>query len=289
MEPLEATRLEPLGIIAGKGAYPRILAQSARAQGIPKLFAVAFRKETEPVIETLVDEVRWVHLGQLGPFLDAFRQSGVRQAVMAGQITPTHLFRVRMDKAMLALLSALPERNAETIFGAIGTELSRIGIELKPASLFMESAMPAPGVIGRRAPTDAERADIDLGLRIAKVTSGLDVGQTVVVKNGTILAVEAFEGTDAAIRRGGELGGEGAVVVKVAKQGHDMRFDIPVVGENTLRVLRKAKAAVLAVEAGRTILLDREALAAEADRQGLCLVAVEAGRMPSADGMKNAE
>jgi hypothetical protein len=283
MEPLDATRLEPLGIIAGKGAYPRVLARSARAQGVRRLFAVAFKKETDPVIEGLVDEIRWVHLGQLEPFLQAFRESGVRQAVMAGQITPTHLFRIRMDTAMLSLLAGLRERNADTIFGAIGRELARIGIELKPACLFMESAMPAPGRLGGREPTDGERADIELGLRVAKVTSGLDIGQTVVVKSGTILAVEAFEGTDEAIRRGGKLGGAGTVVVKVAKRGHDMRFDIPVVGDHTLRVLREAGAAVLAVEARRTILLDREALAVEADRQGLCLVAVEADGMPSAE------
>lgn len=265
---------ETLGVIAGKGAYPRVLAQSARAQGVKRLFVVAFKGETDRAIEKFVDEIRWLNIGQLRALLDALRDSGVRHAVMAGQITPTHLFRVRMDSAMFDLLGRLQERNAETIFGAVGDELRKVGVELLPASLFMESTMPPPGLLSHRAPTHEEQADIELGLKVAKSTSGLDIGQTVVVKRGTILAVEAFEGTDATILRAGKLGGEGAVVVKVAKRGHDMRFDIPVVGEHTMATLRKARVAVLAVEAGRTILLDRDALVAEANRRRLCLVAV---------------
>lgn len=266
---------ESLGIIAGRGAYPRLLAEAARREGVRRLFAVAFRWETDPALERVVDEVAWVRLGQLGGMLDAFRRSGVRQAVMAGQIKPTHLFSLRMDRAMLHLLGRLRERNAHTIFGAVGEELGKIGVELLPAHRFMESAMPEPGLLGQRPPTGREQADIALGLQVAKMTSGLEIGQTVVVKNGTILSVEAFEGTDAAILRAGRLGGPGAVVVKVAKRGHDMRFDIPVVGAHTLRSLRKIRAAVLAVEARRTILLEREKIIAEADRLGLCLTAVK--------------
>lgn len=265
---------ESLGVIAGKGVYPRLLAESARRQGVKRLFAVAFRKETDPVIEKHVDQVEWLHLGQLSAMIEAFRLSGVKQAVMAGQITPTHLFRVRMDKAMLSLLARLKVRNAETIFSAVGEELKAVGVELLPASLFMEYTMPEAGVLSARGPTDREKADIELGLKVAKMTSGLDVGQTVVIKEGVILAVEAFEGTDEAIARAGRLGGPGAVIVKVAKRGHDMRFDIPVVGEHTMRSLKKIKAAVLAVEAKRTILLEREKIIEEANRQGLCVVAV---------------
>lgn len=265
---------ESLGIIAGKGVYPRLLADSARKQGVKRLVAVAFRKETDPVLEKYTDQIEWVYLGQLSAMLAALKASGVKHVVMAGQITPTHLFRLRMDAPMLALLSRLRVRNAETIFGAVGNELKRIGVELMPASLFMEHTMPEVGLLSARAPTEQEKADIDLGLKVAKTTSGLDIGQTVVIKNGTILAVEAFEGTDAAIARAGELGGPGAVVVKVAKRGHDMRFDIPVIGEHTMKSLRRVKAAVLAVEAKRTILLDREVVIAEANRQGLCLVSI---------------
>jgi UDP-2,3-diacylglucosamine hydrolase len=269
---------EALGVIAGKGAYPRLLAESAKKQGVRRLFAVAFRGETDRVIEKYADHVEWLRLGQLEALLEAFRKSGVKQAVMAGQITPTHLFTLRLDRRALSLLTTLRERNAETIFSAIANELKSVGVELMPASLFMESAMPEAGVLSTRPPTDREKADIEIGLQVAKMTSGLDIGQTVVIKAGTILAVEAFEGTDAAIARAGKLGGPGAVIVKVAKRGHDMRFDIPVVGLHTLKSLRKIKAAALAVEAHRTILLEREKIVAEANRLGLCLVALDVER-----------
>jgi DUF1009 family protein len=273
-------RLEPLGIIAGKGAYPRVLATSAREEGVPRLFAVAFKKETDRIIEELVDDVKWLAVGQLNGLLDAFAESGVKQVVMAGQITPTHLFRVRPDRGMLELLAGLKERNAHTIFGAVGEKLRERGIELKPASLFMQAAMPEAGILSRRSPVASEEADIALGIRVAQTVGELDIGQTVIVKEGTVVAVEAFEGTDAAITRAGKLAGASTVVVKAAKPGHDMRFDIPVVGKRTLKRLKKAKASVLAVEAGRCIFLDREAVVAQADRQGLCLVVLPAGRPP---------
>jgi DUF1009 family protein len=266
---------ETLGLIAGRGVYPLLLAESAKKQGVRRLVAVAFRGETERALERLADEVHWLNVGQLTALLETFRDSGVTQAVMAGQITPTHLYRVRPDARALALLARLKIRNAETIFSAVADELKTVGVELLPASLFMESAMPPPGLLGRRAPTPEEEGDIRLGCRAAKATSGLDIGQTVVVKQGTILAVEAFEGTDETILRAGRLGGKGAVVVKAAKRGHDMRFDIPVLGLQTLKVLRKIGAAVLAVEAGRTILLERERMITEADRLGLAFLAVE--------------
>jgi DUF1009 family protein len=267
---------DSLGIIAGKGAYPLLLAESARKQGVKSLFALAFKGETSRRIERLADRTAWINMGQYGRMLDTLRESGARKFVMAGQITPTNLFRVRMDGRMLALLRRLKTRNAETIFGAVGNDLASLGIELMPASLFMEEHVPRAGCLTARRPSPAELDDIALGLKIALATSGLDIGQTVVVKNGTILAVEAFEGTDAAIGRAGRLGGPGAVVVKTAKRGHDMRFDIPVVGTHTLRQLRKARAAVLAVEAGRCILLERELLVRSADRHNMTLTAVTA-------------
>ena len=267
---------EALGIIAGKGAYPHLLAESAKKQGVRRVVAIAFKRETDRVIEKYSDDVKWIHLGQFGAMLDALRKSGVKHAVMAGQITPTHLFTVRLDAKMLELLRKLPTRNAETIFGAVGNELKAIGIELLPASTFMEAHMPKAGLLSRRAPTDSEERDIDLGRKVALTTSGLDIGQTVVVKQGTILAVEAFEGTDETIERAARLGGDGIVIVKTAKKGHDMRFDIPVVGTHTLKVLKKTGAAVLAVEAGRSILLERETIIEGINRMNMCLVAMEA-------------
>ena len=266
---------ESLSIIAGRGNYPRVLAESARKQGVKRIAAVAFKKETDSVIEKVAGEVTWVHIGQLQAMLDALAAFRIPRVVMAGQIKPTHLFNIRPDKRMFDLLARLKERNAETIFGAVGEELKTIGVQLMQASLFMESTMPAPGQIGHIPPTPAQWDDIRLGLRVAKATSGLDIGQTVVIKEGTVLAVEAFEGTDATILRAGELGGPGSVIVKVAKRGHDMRFDIPVIGDRTFESMKKSGAMVLAVEASRSILLDREALVKMADQRGIAFLAVE--------------
>jgi len=266
---------QSLGLIAGKGVYPLLLAESARQQGVERLVGIAFRKETRAQLEALVDEVRWIRLGQYGHMLDELGRSGVRHAVMAGQITPTHLFRLRPDARMLELLRRLGTRNAETIFGAVANDLKAIGVDLMPATMFMEAHMPAAGLLSQRSPTEAEAADIQLGLETAKTTSRLDIGQTVVVKQGTILAVEAFEGTDETVLRAGRLGGPGAVVVKVAKPGHDMRFDIPVVGPRTMRVLKKIRSAVLALEAGRAVLLERDKIVAAANRMGLCIIVLE--------------
>lgn len=266
---------DALTIIAGKGAYPRLLADSARAQGVKRMAAIAFRHETDPAIAKFVDEVHWIYLGQLGRMLDALKATGIPHAVMAGQITPTHLFRVRMDGALLALLRRLPERNAHTIFAAVGDAIRDVGVALLPASSFMEKYMPAAGLLSRRAPTEGEANDIRLGFDVAKTVSRLDIGQTVVIKEGTILAVEAFEGTDAAILRAGKLGGAGGVVVKVAKPGHDMRFDIPVIGLHTVKSIRKAGIAAIALEAGRAILLEREAVIRQLDKLNTALTVME--------------
>ncbi len=268
-------KIDELVIIAGRGAYPRILAESARKQGVQKLRAVAFKKETDPVIADCVDAVDWVTLGQFQRMLDALESCGIKSAVMVGQITPTHLFRVKLDSKILKLLAGLKERNADTIFGAVAEELQQIGISLLPASSFMESTMPEPGVMTQRQPAPSEINDLQLGLRVASATSELNVGQTVVVKQGTILAVEAFDGTDATIKRAAKLGGDSIVVVKIAGRGHDMRFDIPIVGTRTIKLLVKLKATVLAVEARKTIFLEKEEIVRRADSAGICITAVE--------------
>ncbi len=269
---------ETLGVIAGLGSYPWQLARSAHAQGVKRVVAFAFKGETERVIAKYADEVVWLHLGSLQALLDAVRAKGVAKIVMAGQIKPTRLFSLRLDAKALAILRTLKTKNAHTIFGAIGDELRAVGAELMPAYRFMETEMPAAGTLGRRAPDEREQADIRLGAKAAKLTSGLEIGQTVVVKDGTILAVEGFEGTDETILRAGRLGGAGAVVVKVAKLGHDMRFDIPIIGMRTFKMLKKAKISCLAVEAKRTILLERDKLTAEADRLGIAFAAFDAAK-----------
>lgn len=262
-------------IIAGRGAYPLTLAESARKQGVGRILALAFRNETEPSIAEFADEVQWFKFGQLGAVLEAIRQSGIKHAVMAGQITPLSLFRLRPDGRALALLAKMGQRNARTIFGAVCDELAKVGAELLPAWRFMENSLPQAGQLGKRAPTEREAKDIELGFRAAKTVSALEIGQTVIVKEGAIIAVEAFEGTDETILRAGKLAGPGAVVVKAAREDHDMRYDIPVVGLKTIKLLKKIRAGALAVEAGRTIMLEPEKIIAAADRIDLALVAVD--------------
>jgi len=266
---------ETLVLIAGKADYPLLLARAARAQGVKHIAAVAFRGETRREIEQVADTVTWLHVGQLAAFLAALKSSGARHVVMAGQISPKNIFTVRMDSPMLALLKSLKVKNAHTVFGAIIEEIEKAGLELLSAGSFMQDFMPAEGLLTERIPTEQERNDIELGRRILKGISEYDIGQTIVIKDGIVLAVEAFEGTDKAIRRGGKLGGHGAVVVKVPKAGHDMRFDIPVIGEKTLKSIKKAKASCLAIEAGGAILLNKEKLIAQADALGLSWIVLE--------------
>ena len=263
---------EVLALIAGRDQYPLLLARAARAQGVKRLVAFAFKGETSREIEQIADEVVWGNSGALGALLKALEQSGASQVMMAGQINPKNLFHLRMDGTFLRLLKNLPVKNAHTIFGAIIAEIEQVGLELLPASSFMQDYMPSAGVLTSRAPDERELADVEIGRRVIKDTSHLDIGQTVVVKDGMILAVEAFEGTNKAIRRGGKLGGKGAVVVKVPKVDHDMRFDIPIIGTHTLRSIKKAKVSCLAIEEGGAILLEKEALIACANQLGLALV-----------------
>lgn len=262
---------EQLAIIAGNGRYPQLLAESAREQGVRRLVAAAFRGEASRALSHGVDEIHWLRVGALARLRAILKDTGSTYAVMAGQITPTALFRAFPDADLRALLRGLHHRNAHTIFGAVCADFGQHGITMLPASRFMEKHMPAPGLMTRRSPTPVEESDIALGLEVARSTSGLDIGQTVVVKEGTIVAVEAFEGTDRTIRRAGKLSGPGSVVIKRAKPGHDMRFDIPVIGLKTLRSMKKAGASALALEAGRCILMDREAIVQQADALSLCI------------------
>lgn len=270
---------DSLGLIAGRGSYPWRLARSAHTQGVRHIVAFAFIRETNPLIRHYADEVVWLHLGALGALLTAIQTTGLRQVVMAGQIKPTRLFSMRFDAKSLQELRKLKARNAHTIFGAIARCLAEINVELLPASRFMETEMPQEGPLSTRHPSSREWDDIRLGCKVAKATSTLEIGQTVGVKEGTVLAAEGFEGTDAAILRTGRLGGPGAVIVKVARPGHDMRFDIPIIGTRTLKSLRKARAACLAVEANRAILLDREKIVALANHWHIALLAVNADRL----------
>jgi DUF1009 family protein len=263
---------EILGIIAGNGAYPRILADAARAAGIKKIVVAAFNDETDPAISRCVDVLEWSRVGQLSKLLNFFRTQKVHQAIMAGQIGPKNLFDLRPDTRALLLLAKLKQRNAESIFAAIANELRKIDVDLLPATTFLEDFLAPIGLISGVDLSRREAEDVDLGWRIAKEIARLDIGQTVLVKNGTVLAVEAFEGTNEAIKRSGALARKGAVMVKVAKPNQDMRFDVPVIGTDTIRTATEAKLRVIALEAEKTLLLERDAIIELAQREGISLL-----------------
>jgi DUF1009 family protein len=268
---------ETLGMIAGNRTLPLEFARLARAAGVRRLVAVAFENETDPALAALVDEIVWLRVGQLSKMIAAFTDRNVRQCVMVGQIAPKNLFDLRPDLRAMALLFRLKEKNAHTIFGGIADELKKDGVELVEATPWLKPLMPSAGFqIGPKLSED-QRADVAFGFRIAKEISRLEIGQLVVVKNGTVLAVEGFEGTDKCLTRGGELSGKdgGAVAVKVAREKHDLRFDIPCLGALTLQTCAAVKIAVLALEPGKTLLLEREACEKLAKKNRISLVTVE--------------
>ena len=251
-----------IGIIAGSGVYPRTFVHAARkAEPTARLVAIGFDNETEPGFEKEVDAFRSVRVGQLSKLISFLKNEGVTEAVMMGQISPKNLFDLRPDLRILMMLARVKKRNAETLFGAIADELAKDGITLLPATTFLEEHLPAEGHVTGPVLKPRTLADLEYGFEIAKKTSALDIGQSVVVRHGTVLAVEAFEGTNACIRRGGELANrKDAVLVKVSKPGQDFRFDVPVIGPQTIETCAEAGVQAIGIEAGRTILLEKEAV-----------------------------
>jgi UDP-2,3-diacylglucosamine hydrolase len=276
----QLTRPDTLGLIAGNRSLPLALARQARHLGVKRIVAVAFEGETEPGLAGMVDELEWVKVGQLSKMISVFTRRGVRQCVMAGQISPKHLYEVRPDLRAMTVLFRLKEKNAHTLFGAVAEELKKDGVELIDARPWLGPLMP--GTDFRLGPklSATQREDLDFGFSMAKEMSRLEIGQTVVVKEGTVLAVEAFEGTDRALARGGELAGKngGAVAVKVAKENHDWRFDIPCVGPQTLETCARARIAVLAFEAGKSLLLEQDICETLANKNRISVVTI--GLMP---------
>ena len=264
--------LDHLGIIAGNGIYPQVLAKAARSAGVKKISAVAFTNETDPKLKELVEQIDWLRVGELNRLLSLFRGSGVRQAIMAGQIAPRNLFDLHPDWRALLLLAKLKRRNAESIFSAIAGELERIGVTLLPATTFLTQFLAPNGVIAGPKLSRREKSDVEFGWDIAKQIALLNIGQTIVVKTGTVLAVEGFDGTNETIRRGGVLGRGRAVVIKVSKPNQELRFDVPVIGMETIGVAAEAKVRVIAVEAGRTLLLDRDRVIETASDRGISIV-----------------
>src|SRR5918993_3955756 len=262
------------GLIAGNGKFPLLVAEGARRAG-DSLSVAAIHEETDPIIERMADRVEWVGIGQLGKMIRFFKDEGVEQAIMAGQVRHVQIFsRAVPDARMLKLLWKLPRRNTDSLIGAIATELESEGIELVDSTCFLQDSLPKSGTITRRQPSRQEREDIEYGLEIAREIARLDLGQTIVVRGNACVAIEAMEGTDETIKRAGQLVSGRLTVVKVAKPNQDMRFDVPVVGVPTIKAMVEAGATCLCITAGKTLMFDRNEMIRAADKNKIAIVAV---------------
>ena len=268
-------------VVAGAGSYPRLVIEGAKRAGVSRVDVMSVRGSTDAATVRAADGEHRVALGTLDEAVRWAGAQGYDGLVMAGQINPLSLFRCRFSDEVKAWLGELPAKNAHTIFRKLIEKFESFGSKVLPASLYMDGHLPGAGPVGSRGCSESEASDVRCGIAVAHDVGVHDVGQTVVVKSGMVLAVEAFEGTNAAIRRGGKLGGKGSVVFKAAREGHDMRFDIPVVGLKTLKTMRRAGATALGFQAGRLILLDREAVVEFADRHGIAIVGVDSGLPPA--------
>ena len=266
---------ETIGLIAGNGRFPLIFAQTAKREGV-RVIAVAHRGETDAAIDGFVDAVTWVRVGELGKMIRTFRDAGVRRAVMAGGLSKAGVFRGgRPDLRGAMFLARLRSFRDDSLLRAVAGEFESDGIAIVPSTMFLSTIVAHQGRLGGVAPKRRDWRDIAYGFRLAKELGRFDAGQSVVVRGGVALAIEGMEGTDACIRRGGELGHGGVIVVKVSKPGQDLRFDVPAVGPVTIASMIAAKASVLALESESTILIDRESMLANADRAGIAVVGVD--------------
>ncbi len=278
------TAPERIGLIAGNGRFPLLVLDAARARGAEVVVA-AIKEETFPEIESRgASAVHWMSLGELGLLIETFKREGVTRAVMAGQVRHKQIFSsIRPDWKLAKLLMSLRSRNTDALIGAVASVLAEEGITLVNSTEFLEPLLARPGILTRRKPTDEEAADIAYGRAVARHLAQYDIGQTVVIAGAACVAVEAMEGTDAAILRAGEImrGLEGTAstlsraltVVKVAKPNQDMRFDVPVVGLSTIATMRAAGATCLALDAGKTLLLDGDSIIHAADEAAIAIVA----------------
>lgn len=262
-----------IGLIAGNRQFPFLFAKAARDQGF-KIIAAGVVGDTSPLLYFLVDKFQYFKVGELSRLFQFFKQHGVSDVIMAGQVNPDHLFdpNLKLDDEFAAIAQALKDRRTDTIFGAVADRLSKEGMTLLDSTFLLKKYLASKGTLTKRAPSSQELQDIDFGFTIAKLMGGIDIGQTVVVKEKAIVAIEAMEGTDRAILRGGEIAREGAVVIKTSKPKQDNRFDIPVIGPKTILTMARVKAACLCIEAGHTLIIDQEKTIKLANQHGIALV-----------------
>lgn len=259
-----------IGLIAGNGQFPMIFAARAKALNL-SVTAVAHTGETDPALSEQVDEILWIRVGQISKLISFFKKNGVTEALMAGGIRKTDIFKIRPDLRALGILSRIKEKKDDVLLRAFADELESENITIQPSTLYLGPLLAQEGEWTRRLKKE-EKADISWGFRLAKKIGALDIGQCVVVRKGVILAVEAIEGTDAAIKRGGVLCKENAVVIKVCKPQQDFRFDLPTIGPQTIRTMKMVKASVLVVEAGKTLVLEKEQFLKEAREAKIAVV-----------------
>jgi len=263
---------EIIGLIAGGGQFPLMVAESAKKKG-RRVVAVAHKGETDPLLSEKCDEITWIKLGQLGRLIKTFKKSGAFKVLMAGSIHKKRMFEnVIPDMKGLAFISKLAIFHDDGILRALADELGKEGIEIISSTAFLPELLAPSGCLTKKRPSSAEEEDIRFGWAIAKELGRLDIGQCVVVKRKTVLALEAIDGTDATILRGGSLAREKAVVVKLSKPNQDLRFDVPTIGLETLKAISLAKASVLAIESGKTLIFDKEEMIAFADKKGISIV-----------------
>lgn len=261
--------------IAGSGKYPRLLIEGAKKAGVRQMDCLAVKGSTARATCRAADNVHWITIGSIAEGIRWCGANGYEGAFLAGQVNPLSLFRGRFDDDVKRWLSELKVKNAHSIFGKLSEKFAAVGVPILPASCFMDEHLPGEGVLTKRDLTPDEQSDARHAMDVVADIGHHDVGQTVMVKSGMVLAVEAFEGTNAAIKRGGRLGGKGSIVFKAARNGHDMRFDIPVVGLKTLKVMHRAGASALVFQAGRLVMLDKDAVVDYADSHGIAIVGID--------------
>jgi UDP-2,3-diacylglucosamine hydrolase len=262
-----------IGLVAGNGQYPLIFAREALKRG-HRVVAVGVREETDASLEGMVDRFHWVQVGELGRLLDFLKQEGVKDLVMAGQIQHQRLFQNhKPDSVLSKMLNRVKDRRADTLLKAVAWHLGRIGIRLRDSRMFLDEMLPKRGVLTKTVPSVEEEQDIRFGFKLAKRVSALDIGQSVAVKGRAIIAVEAMEGTDNMIRRASSIAGKGVVIVKVSKVKQDMRFDVPCIGSKTVQILAESQSGPLVIEAGKTLILEKEQVIQEANEKGVAIVA----------------
>lgn len=266
--------METIGLIAGDGQFPILFAEGVKKNGL-RVVAVGLKDITNPILSGYVDKLHWIRVGQLGGLIKALKSEKVKKVVMAGKVPKTLMFtKIRPDMRAVSLYLKLKDRKDDSILLAVVSELEKEGIMVEEPTKYLSYLLADKGVITKKKPTKDEMKDIEFGFAIAKEMGRLDIGQTVVVKDRAVLAVEAIEGTDEAIKRGSELGRGGIVVIKAAKPKQDMRFDAPVVGLNTIKTLKEANAKALALEAGKTILIEKEEMLKMANSEGLSIIGI---------------